>query len=93
MNFYTKTVHRCSLLMKYVYFYFNNKLGKTKFHKSQLFDYKNDVRCFVGGAKSGIGMFWLPNLSYKPTTLVSMLYKSVHPHYVNAHYGFCHLKQ
>ncbi|XP_046853746.1 EF-hand domain-containing family member C2-like [Xenia sp. Carnegie-2017] len=45
---------------------FDRKLGKTKFHKSQLFDYKNDVRCFVGGAKSGIGGEILPGRTLPP---------------------------
>lgn len=39
---------------------FDRKLGKSKFHKSQLFDYKNDVRSFVGGTKSGVGGEALP---------------------------------
>lgn len=45
---------------------FDRKLGKSKFHKSQLFDYKNDVRCFVGGAKSGIGGETLPGQKLQP---------------------------
>lgn len=31
------------------------QIGKTKFHKSHQFDYRNDVSVYVGEAKSGIG--------------------------------------
>ena len=34
---------------------FDRKLGKDKFHKSQCFDYRNDVAVHVGELKSGIG--------------------------------------
>jgi len=39
---------------------FNNRLGKDKFHKSQCFDYRNDVAVHVGETKSGIGGETMP---------------------------------
>ena len=34
---------------------FSRQIGKTKFHKSHQFDYRNDVSVYVGEDKSGIG--------------------------------------
>lgn len=45
---------------------FDRKIGKSKFHKSQLFDYRNDVSSFVGEDKSGIGGDPLPGQKLKP---------------------------
>ncbi|XP_078612386.1 EF-hand domain-containing family member C2-like [Branchiostoma floridae x Branchiostoma japonicum] len=45
---------------------FNPNLGKTKFHKSQLFDYRNDISTMVGEHKSGIGGAPLPGQKLKP---------------------------
>lgn len=35
--------------------YLSRQIGKTKFHKSHQFDYRNDVSVYVGEDKSGIG--------------------------------------
>ena len=37
------------------------QIGKNKFHKSQLFDYRNEVSSFVGEDKCGIGklLIWI----------------------------------
>ncbi|KAI6647114.1 hypothetical protein LOD99_8851 [Oopsacas minuta] len=43
---------------------FDNTVGREKFHKSQLFDYRNDVPAFVGESKTGIGGEILPG--YRP---------------------------
>ncbi|XP_066266669.1 EF-hand domain-containing family member C2-like [Branchiostoma lanceolatum] len=45
---------------------FNPNLGKSKFHKSQLFDYRNDISTMVGEHKSGIGGAPLPGQKLKP---------------------------
>jgi hypothetical protein len=34
---------------------FDQKLGKNRFHKSQAFDYRNEVPVFLGQNKPGIG--------------------------------------
>lgn len=45
---------------------FDRKIGKTKFHKSHQFDYRNDVSVYVGEDKSGIGGDPLPGQKLKP---------------------------
>lgn len=45
---------------------FNRNLGKDKFHKSQCFDYRNDVAVHVGNLKSGIGGDLMPGGRAKP---------------------------
>jgi len=45
---------------------FDRKLGKDKFHKSQCFDYRNDVAVHVGESKSGIGGDLMPGGKPKP---------------------------
>ncbi|XP_001624761.2 EF-hand domain-containing family member C2 [Nematostella vectensis] len=45
---------------------FDRKLGKTKFHKTHQFDYRNDVSSYVGEAKCGIGGDPLPGQKLKP---------------------------
>jgi len=45
---------------------FDRKLGKDKFHKSQCFDYRNDVAVHVGEFKSGIGGDLMPGGKAKP---------------------------
>lgn len=45
---------------------FDRKIGKNKFHKSQLFDYRNEVSSFVGEDKCGIGGDPLPGQKLRP---------------------------
>lgn len=45
---------------------FDRKLGKDRFHKSQCFDYRNDVAVHVGEFKSGIGGDPMPGGKSKP---------------------------
>lgn len=45
---------------------FDRKLGKDKFHKSQCFDYRNDVAVHVAEYKSGIGGDYMPGSKSKP---------------------------
>ena len=48
---------------------YDGNVGREKFHKSQLFDYRNDVPAFVGESKTGIGGEILPG--YKPKSNTS----------------------
>lgn len=45
---------------------FDRKIGKTKFHKTHQFDYRNDVSVYVGEDKCGIGGDPLPGQKLKP---------------------------
>ncbi|KXJ13080.1 EF-hand domain-containing family member C2 [Exaiptasia diaphana] len=45
---------------------FDRKIGKTKFHKTHQFDYRNDVSSYVGEAKCGIGGDPLPGQKLSP---------------------------
>ena len=47
---------------------FDANIGREKYHKSQLFDYHNDVPAFVGESKSGIGGCILPGFKPKHNT-------------------------
>ncbi|XP_074657538.1 EF-hand domain-containing family member C2-like [Tubulanus polymorphus] len=49
---------------------FNGNLGKQKFHKSQQFDYRNEVPMMVGAEKPGIGGEPLPGQKLKPKSSV-----------------------
>ncbi|XP_031554870.1 EF-hand domain-containing family member C2-like [Actinia tenebrosa] len=45
---------------------FDRKIGKTKFHKTHQFDYRNDVSQYVGESKCGIGGDVLPGQKLNP---------------------------
>ncbi|KAK3094621.1 hypothetical protein FSP39_004130 [Pinctada imbricata] len=49
---------------------FNNNLGKSKYHKSHHFDYKNEVSMLVGEEKPGIGGELLRGQKVKPKNTV-----------------------
>lgn len=49
---------------------FNNSLGKTKYHKSHHFDYKNEVSMLVGNDKPGIGGELLRGQKVRPQNTV-----------------------